>query len=157
MGNKCHGSYLVFVILVFLLINSVSQGHWLFMQLLMPALERGALSSPDQRSRVVHTSSLAIYAGATISFDTLIPGPARNRKSRMDLHKQSKAANVVVTLEAVKRYAGKGVVFTATNPGFLKTEITRHETPMQRLSTVCLTQLPVHVYDVLTMFMLHAV
>jgi retinol dehydrogenase-12 len=106
------------------------------MQLLMPALERGAHSSPDKRARVVHTSSLAIYMGATICFDTFVPGLARDKKTSNDLYKQSKAGNVVVTLEAVKRHAGNGVVFTSTNPGLVKTELQKHNGPIRRMASV---------------------
>jgi retinol dehydrogenase 12 len=108
-----------------------TQGHWLFMQLLIPALERGAQSSPDKHSRVVHTSSSAIYLDPKIYWDTFMPGPARTKRSPIDLYNQSKAGNVVVSREAARRYADKNILFTAVNPGNIKTELTRHTTKLQ--------------------------
>jgi retinol dehydrogenase-12 len=107
------------------------------MELLMPALERGALSSPDKRARVVHTSSLVIYSGTCdLFFDTFVPGPARDKTDTMSMYRQSKAGNIIVALEAVKRHAGNGVVFTSTNPGLVRTEILRHKSAGERLGVV---------------------
>jgi NAD(P)-dependent dehydrogenase (short-subunit alcohol dehydrogenase family) len=98
------------------------------MELLVPALERGAMSSPDKHSRVVHTSASAVYLGPNIDFDTIYPGPARDKKSKYDLYSQSKAGNCTVAREAARRYADKNIVVTSVNPGNIRTELTRYTT-----------------------------
>jgi len=106
-------------------------GHWLLTKQLLPALERGATSSPDKRSHVVFTSSSAVYLDPKIYWDTFIPGPARSKKSPIDLYNQSKAGDVVAAREYAKRFADKNIIFSSVNPGNIKTELTRYTTPMQ--------------------------
>jgi retinol dehydrogenase-12 len=111
--------------------SSISQGHWLLTDLLVPALEQGALSSNDKHSRVVHTSASAVYLNPNIFFDTFVPGPARNKKTKYDLYSQSKAGNCVIAREGARRYGDKRIVVTAVNPGNIRTELTRYTTPME--------------------------
>lgn len=64
-------------------------GHFYFTQLLLPALIKGAASSLDGRSRVVNTTSFALYFGS-LDFVTFRDGPARVKKGTADLYNQSK-------------------------------------------------------------------
>ena len=56
-------------------------GHFLFTQLLLPALLEGVKTSPDGHARVVVTSSSVAYLD-TIHWDTFRDGKARRRKGR---------------------------------------------------------------------------
>ncbi|KAH9916059.1 uncharacterized protein B0H18DRAFT_843808, partial [Fomitopsis serialis] len=51
-------------------------GHFLFTELLMPALLAGAQSSPDHHARVIMTSSSGAMLGG-IDLDSVRDGPAR--------------------------------------------------------------------------------
>jgi NAD(P)-dependent dehydrogenase (short-subunit alcohol dehydrogenase family) len=113
------------------------------MVLLVPALERGADSSPDRHSRVVFTASSGVYFDPVVYFDTFVPGPGRDKKSRYDLYNQSKVGNCIIAREAARRYAEKNIVVTSVNPGNIRTELTRHTTAWElwfivRLATSCL-------------------
>lgn len=58
---------------------------------LMPLLLEGAKQSADGKARIVNTSSSAIMARDTISFDTLKgDSPERKKMGTMDLYSQSK-------------------------------------------------------------------
>ncbi|TCD68604.1 hypothetical protein EIP91_010395 [Steccherinum ochraceum] len=101
-------------------------GHFLFTELLIPALAAGAKSSPDHHSRVITTSS----AGAlldTVDFQTLKDGPARRRRYTEQLYNQSKFLNVVVARETAKRYAEKNILSISVNPGNINTELMRYK------------------------------
>jgi retinol dehydrogenase-12 len=106
------------------------QGHWLFMELLTPALGTGARTSSDARSRVVWTASAGSYLGIH-NLDLYKPSPARNKRAVFDIYNDSKLDNVLVAREAARRYADKGIVVTSVNPGNIRTELTRYTTPLQ--------------------------
>ena len=65
-------------------------GHWLLTRELLPLLEAGAKSSPDGKSRVVTTASLASELTSGINWDTLEDGPARKKLGTQALYFQSK-------------------------------------------------------------------
>ena len=69
-------------------------GHFLFTELLMPALFAGAQSSPDHHARVITTSSSAAMLGH-IDFASIRDGPARKRRSKEALYGQSKLVSCV--------------------------------------------------------------
>ncbi|KAI0642276.1 NAD(P)-binding protein [Trametes meyenii] len=100
-------------------------GHFYLTKLLMPALLRGAASSPDGRARVVATSSGYAYVGR-MRLDTLADGPARRKVSTEDLYNQSKLGDVLVAFELARRYGAQGIVSTALHPGVLKTDLLSH-------------------------------
>lgn len=64
-------------------------GHFLFTELLMPALISAAETSPDKHARVVTTSSFGAYF-EPIRWDTFTDGPARLKLSKETLYYQSK-------------------------------------------------------------------
>lgn len=73
----------------------VTQGHFLFTELLMPALFAAAQNSPDHHARVITTSSSAALCGH-IDFASIRDGPARRRYSKEALYAQSKLVRSVV-------------------------------------------------------------
>jgi retinol dehydrogenase-12 len=78
-------------------------GHHLFSVLLHPALRAGARTAPAALggARVVHLSSVAAYAHASLDFASFVDGPARRRKGSSVLYLQSK----FVCSSRVSRYA----------------------------------------------------
>ncbi|KAJ3554361.1 hypothetical protein NM688_g3147 [Phlebia brevispora] len=100
-------------------------GHFLFTELLIPALEEGAKTSPDGHSRVVTTSSSGAYF-ETLHYDTFRDSPARKRLGTHGLYFQSKFGNAVVAREIARRYADKGILSFSCNPGNLKTDLQRY-------------------------------
>jgi NAD(P)-dependent dehydrogenase (short-subunit alcohol dehydrogenase family) len=70
--------------------NYTRVGHYYFTSLLIPALLKGAASSPDGKARVVTTSSAASYLAYTINFNTLKDGPVREKQLSGWLYNQSK-------------------------------------------------------------------
>ncbi|KZT66933.1 NAD(P)-binding protein [Daedalea quercina L-15889] len=100
-------------------------GHFLFTELLMPALFAGVQSSPDHHARVITTSSSGAMYGK-IDFDAIREGPGRRRYSKEMLYAQSKLANVIVAREVAKRYGGKGIVSISVDPGSIKTDLQRY-------------------------------
>lgn len=99
-------------------------GHWLFTELLTPALLAGTETSPDHHSRVVTTSSAAAMLD-TIYFDALKDGPAR-RKRGHQLYAQSKFGNVVVARQVPKRHGDKGIISLSVDPGAIQSDLNRH-------------------------------
>ncbi len=112
-------------------------GHWLFTELLMPALLRAAENSPDKKARVVTTSSAGSYGGK-LDYATFKDGPARRKSSPGTLYTQSKfvrvqprwlisinvtillsQGNAVVAWEVARRYGDRGIVSTSLHPGQL--------------------------------------
>lgn len=121
----------------------------------MPALLAGKETSPDGHARVVTTSSSGAYFH-TLQWETFVDGPARRKKTPMDLYHQSKfvsfltsmvikthrsnqlypQGNVVVARQVAKRYADKGIISTSVNPGNLKTDLLRHASAIQKFFVV---------------------
>ncbi|TCD64078.1 hypothetical protein EIP91_004550 [Steccherinum ochraceum] len=106
-------------------------GHFLFTELLTPALIAGHSTAPNGRCRVVNTSSLSAM-NLTMKWDTLKDGPARKKTSSDDLYSQSKFINVVHALEIERRYGARGVAAFSVNPGLLKTDMQRDFNPVLR-------------------------
>jgi len=100
-------------------------GHFLFTELLMPALFAGKETSPDHHSRVITTSSAASYF-YTVNWESFRDGPARRKMSTQKLYSQSKFANVLVARQVAKRYADKGIISIPLNPGNISTELQRY-------------------------------
>jgi len=100
-------------------------GHFLFTMELLPLLEAGAKSSSDGTARIVNTSSSASL-GYTINWEALKDTPQRKKVGNQLLYCQSKFGNVLVANELARRYADKGIVSTALNPGNLRTDLQRH-------------------------------
>ncbi|KAF7789133.1 hypothetical protein EIP86_000068 [Pleurotus ostreatoroseus] len=101
-------------------------GHFFFTELLMPALEEAAKSSPDGHARIVTTSSSGAYLD-TLHWDTFRDNlAARKKLGTQNLYFQSKFGNVVVAREIARRYADKGILSFSCNPGNLKTDLQRY-------------------------------
>ena len=82
------------------MITEWSTGHFLFTELLMPALLAGTKSSPDRHARVITTSSSGAMYGK-IDFNSFREGPGRRRYSTEALYAQSKL--VSSALQQLKR------------------------------------------------------
>ncbi|KAI9443883.1 NAD(P)-binding protein [Lactarius indigo] len=107
-------------------------GHWLFTELLLPALFAATDASPThEKARVVTVSSSASYLTQSIDFDAIVDGPERMKYSEWDLYNKSKFGNVVVARELARRYGDK-LVSTSLNPGNIRTELQRYMPAWQR-------------------------
>ncbi|KAG8941226.1 hypothetical protein FRC04_004678 [Tulasnella sp. 424] len=106
-------------------------GHAHFTLSLLPALLEGAKSSPDGKARVINTSSFVVYRNTEplIKWDTLRDSPARKALGAGMLYNQSKYGVIAFSNELARRYADKGIVANAVNPGNLDTDLQRHHTP----------------------------
>ena len=66
-------------------------GHWLFTQLLLPALFAATDASPShEKARVVTVSSAANYVTSGIDFDAIVDGPGRTKYTVYELYNKSK-------------------------------------------------------------------
>ncbi|KAI0796198.1 NAD(P)-binding protein [Abortiporus biennis] len=100
-------------------------GPWYFTTLLTPALLAGKETSPDGYARIIATSSCAAYL-YTLNWDSFKDGPERRKMYTYTLYFQSKFADVVVTRELARRYADKGILAIAVNPGNIESELQRY-------------------------------
>ncbi|KAI0733254.1 hypothetical protein C8Q72DRAFT_881274 [Fomitopsis betulina] len=98
-------------------------GHFLFTELLMPALCSGAGS--DHHARVITTSSSMALVGK-IELDTIRDGPTRRKMSSEAMYSQTKLANAIVAREIARRYADRGIVSIAVDPGSIETSIQQY-------------------------------
>lgn len=64
-------------------------GHWLFTELLMPAILAASAASSD-KPRVITTSSSGAYFTSKFRYDTFRDGPERRKLSSAQLYAQSK-------------------------------------------------------------------
>ena len=66
-------------------------GHWLFTQLLLPALFAATDASPShEKARIVTVSSAASYLIDSLDFDAFVDGPARTKYDTNELYCKSK-------------------------------------------------------------------
>jgi len=101
-------------------------GHWLFTQLLLPALFAATDASPShEKARIVTVSSLANYITKGLDYDAIADGPARLKYKTWEMYNKSKFGNVVVARELARRYGDK-IVSTSLHPGVIRTDLTRH-------------------------------
>ncbi|KAH9932785.1 NAD(P)-binding protein [Epithele typhae] len=100
-------------------------GHFYFTELLLPALEQGARTSPDQHARVITTGSSASYVG-NVDFSALADTPERKKVGETPLYWQSKLGNAIISHQAAQKYAGKGIVSISLNPGNLDSDLYRN-------------------------------
>lgn len=91
-------------------------GHFLLTHLLLDRLEAG-------RGRIVNVSSRGHRGGdlRRAPLDDIARG--RAWKGGLQAYADSKLANVVFTVEAVRRWGGRGITANAVHPGVLATEI----------------------------------
>ncbi|KAI0724954.1 NAD(P)-binding protein [Fomitopsis betulina] len=101
-------------------------GPFLFTKLLMPAILAGAETHPDHHSRIIEISSSASHLCSDIKLDTFKDGPERRRLSPIEHYSQSKLANFVIARQYAKRYADRGVVSIALNPGNIDTDLLKN-------------------------------
>ncbi|KAI0747567.1 NAD-P-binding protein [Fomes fomentarius] len=110
-------------------------GHWYLTELLTPALLAGVESSPDHYARVISTSSITAY-WTTIDLDTFKDTPARLKKykegNNQGLYWQSKLGAAIIARQVAKRYADKGIISIAVNPGNIRSELQRNHAKMYR-------------------------
>jgi NAD(P)-dependent dehydrogenase (short-subunit alcohol dehydrogenase family) len=88
-------------------------GGFLLTHLLLDRLR--AAATPDAPARVVTTSSLA-EAWGTLDVDR----PGRRQVSRWLAYGASKQANILMTVEAARRWTGLGIVATCFFPGLIR-------------------------------------
>ncbi|KAI0302872.1 NAD(P)-binding protein [Multifurca ochricompacta] len=101
-------------------------GHWLFTQLLLPALFAATDASPTQeKARVVTVSSSANYLTKGLDFEAFVDGPKRRTYEIWELYNKSKFGNVVVARELARRHGDK-IVSTSLNPGNIKSDLQRN-------------------------------
>ncbi|TFK37741.1 NAD-P-binding protein [Crucibulum laeve] len=100
-------------------------GHFYLTKLLVPALVNGAKTSSDGKSRVVTTSSSAMWFDK-VDYKTIKDGPLRIKKGTTGLYAQSKFCTSVFAHEFGRRYGNQGIVSVNLSPGVVKTELQRH-------------------------------
>jgi NAD(P)-dependent dehydrogenase (short-subunit alcohol dehydrogenase family) len=88
-------------------------GGFLLTHLLLDRLQ--AAATPDAPARIVTTSSLA-EAWGTLDVDR----PGRRQFSRWLAYGASKQANILMTVEAARRWTGRGIVATCHFPGLIR-------------------------------------
>ncbi|KAH9932807.1 NAD(P)-binding protein [Epithele typhae] len=101
-------------------------GHFYLTRLLLPALERGAKSAPDAHARVVTSSSNGTYVGKLWP-ETWRDSDARRRKRSYELYFQSKLGASIISRQGALRWASKGIVCIAANPGMVDSDLYRHD------------------------------
>jgi NAD(P)-dependent dehydrogenase (short-subunit alcohol dehydrogenase family) len=94
-------------------------GHFLLTNLLFEKLKN------TKNSRVITLSSIA-HRGASIDFENLKVEKEYDAKRE---YYQSKLADLLFTLELVKRFEKGGIMSIGCHPGFTKTELQRHLNP----------------------------
>ncbi|TEB33151.1 NAD(P)-binding protein [Coprinellus micaceus] len=124
-------------------------GPFYFTSLLLPALLRGASSSPDGKARIVTTSSAASYLSHPIDFNTLKDGTKRRGHSAGWLYYQSKLGTTLMSRGFARKYGDQGIVSIAVHPGSIDSEVSRHTKPWQRAMMRWLVLQPVS-YGALT-------
>jgi NAD(P)-dependent dehydrogenase (short-subunit alcohol dehydrogenase family) len=92
--------------------------YYLLTSLLLPQLAAG------HPARIVNVASDA-HKGASINFDDV---EGKSRYSAWRAYQQSKLANVLFTFELARRLEGTSVTANALHPGFVNTQIFRHQT-----------------------------
>lgn len=101
-------------------------GHWVFTQLLLPALFAATDASPShEKARVVTVSSSANYLAKGLDFDAIADGPERIKYNEWELYNKSKFGNIVVARELARRHGDK-IVSTSLHPGNIRTDLQRH-------------------------------
>jgi len=106
-------------------------GHFLFTQLLLPALSAvSAQSGGAERARVTSTTSLASGLTNTLHFEWFTDTPERRKHAPMDIYNDSKFGDLVFARELARRH-GDVLVSTACNPGTLKTDLSRNSTKVE--------------------------
>ncbi|KAF7317819.1 NAD(P)-binding protein [Mycena kentingensis (nom. inval.)] len=104
--------------------------HFYLTTLLLPTLEATATASA-RAARIVHTSSLLqVHTPPKFDMDTLKTGEGalakRTKVGTSELYIQSKFGNAVLSEELHRRYADKGIVSVAINPGNINSNLARH-------------------------------
>ena len=129
-------------------------GPFLFNKFLLPTLQKTAVGAPKGSVRAVWLSSMVtsyVPNGGIIIDST---GEPQVQKNDMENYMQSKVGNLFFAREMAKRYGGDGIVnvvcgclscFTciqtdmleqSVNPGLMKTELQRHNSPIQGMVMV---------------------
>lgn len=112
-------------------------GHFYLTQLLLPILISTAKAHPGE-VRVVTTSSSANQGapGKGIIYEYLKDGPLRTKKSNSDMeYYMSKWGNAVYAQELGRRYGGRGIFSCALDPGWIRTDLWRHQGNVGALMT----------------------
>ncbi|KAG0644123.1 hypothetical protein HOY80DRAFT_1133360 [Tuber brumale] len=109
---------------------------WLFQSFLTPLMQRTAAlpDTPKDSVRVIWVSSAASNGSPApgginwpdINFENVGWGIPRLFTLKFEIYGQSKAANIILGAEAVKRWSGSGILSVSLNPGNLRTALTRH-------------------------------
>jgi retinol dehydrogenase 12 len=119
-------------------------GPFLFSELLQPILQRTASSSPPGSVRVTWAASIAsqLYSPQN-GVDFGEDGNPRILGPRTD-YGQTKAGNIFLATETARRYGKSGIVSVAWNPGNLKTELRRHQSPLLEMAMRFMLSPPIY-------------
>lgn len=111
-------------------------GHYYLTKLLIPLLRASIKASPTNPPRVCFTSSYGHNAAAK-GFDPADPAGVEGRGKGLmgstSAYAHSKMGNVLTALKFQREYGKEGIVFTAVNPGNLKTNISRSASGILRV------------------------
>ncbi|KAJ4146808.1 hypothetical protein NW765_016732 [Fusarium oxysporum] len=97
-------------------------GHFLFFQLLKPALV--AASTPSYQSRVISVSSMAHRMGGIRFHDFNFE--KEGEYNPWLAYGQSKTANIYFTAELERKYGAQGLHALAVHPGVIMTNLSQH-------------------------------
>ncbi|KAF2800872.1 NAD(P)-binding protein [Melanomma pulvis-pyrius CBS 109.77] len=112
-------------------------GPFLFTQLLYPLLKKTAAGAETGSVRVSWAASLAADL-VTPKGGVVFTGSGANEEVKGDIrgqiaYGQSKAANVMLGVEAARRWGKDGIISNSFNPGNLRSELQRSTTAFERL------------------------
>ncbi|RPB01515.1 NAD(P)-binding protein [Choiromyces venosus 120613-1] len=109
---------------------------WLFQSFLTPLMQRTAAlpATPKDSVRVIWVSSIANIVSPApgginwpdINFENVGWAIPRLFTLKFETYGQSKAANIILGAEAVKRWSGSEILSISLNPGNLRTALMRH-------------------------------
>ncbi|KAH0372771.1 NAD(P)-binding protein, partial [Aureobasidium melanogenum] len=119
-------------------------GSFLLTKLLLPIIEKTAASSPAGSTRVTFAGSLAVDLLSPTGAVSWTNNEPTIHTSQQTNYGQSKAGNALLASALRRRYANRGIISNAWNPGNLKSELQRHQSAVEALFIGMLTY-PVHL------------
>ncbi|PUU81871.1 hypothetical protein B9Z19DRAFT_1076127 [Tuber borchii] len=109
---------------------------WLFQSFLTPLMQRTVTlpDTPKDSVRVIWVSSVAHHWSPApgginwpdLNFENVGWDIPRLLTLKPEIYSQSKAANIILAAEAVKRWGRSGILSVSLSPGILRTALIRH-------------------------------